>query len=158
MIWGGHGANAVHFSILQEYLAARVDVGIGALYQLSNNAHVYVHEYERLMTRRDRIDDITYDAYAKADVSSEAMFTEPSEIDRDIKTIMTWHIDHNCKTPECTNKWFSDTFARAVLAYDNYRASKLDRAIQIASLIEAPDWKRACVEWLQRKDKDHGTR
>ena len=29
IIWGTYGANAVHFSILQEYVAARIGVDLG---------------------------------------------------------------------------------------------------------------------------------
>jgi thymidylate synthase len=40
-IWGAFGANAVHFSVLLEYLAWRLDCRVGRLHQLSNNLHVY---------------------------------------------------------------------------------------------------------------------
>jgi thymidylate synthase len=40
-IWGAFGANAVHFSVLLEYLAWRLDCQVGRLHQLSNNLHVY---------------------------------------------------------------------------------------------------------------------
>jgi len=42
VIWGAYGANAVHFGALQEYVAARVGVGVGRMYQVSNNYHAYV--------------------------------------------------------------------------------------------------------------------
>jgi len=41
ILWGMCGANAVHFSILQMYLAERIGVGLGTYTQFSNNAHVY---------------------------------------------------------------------------------------------------------------------
>lgn len=40
-VWGAYGANAVHFSILQEVVAALVGVPVGTYYQMSNNFHVY---------------------------------------------------------------------------------------------------------------------
>jgi thymidylate synthase len=46
-LWGAHGANAVHFSVLQEYMAARIGaamddfVSVGTMIQFSNNYHVY---------------------------------------------------------------------------------------------------------------------
>lgn len=39
--WGAYGANAVHFSFLQEYLATMVGVPIGRYWQISNNYHIY---------------------------------------------------------------------------------------------------------------------
>lgn len=44
---GAYGANAVHFSILQEYLAARIGVEVGTYYQFSNNFHAYQRDLDR---------------------------------------------------------------------------------------------------------------
>ncbi len=41
-VWGVHGANAVHFSLLQEHLAAMVGVPVGELTQVTVNYHAYV--------------------------------------------------------------------------------------------------------------------
>lgn len=41
-VWGAHGANAVHFSFLQQYMAAQLGVGVGRMRQLSNNYHMYM--------------------------------------------------------------------------------------------------------------------
>lgn len=41
ILWGAYGANAVHFSMLQELIASSVGVGIGTYYQFSNNFHAY---------------------------------------------------------------------------------------------------------------------
>lgn len=40
-LWGAYGANAVHFSILQELIADAVGVPVGEYRQFSNNFHVY---------------------------------------------------------------------------------------------------------------------
>lgn len=42
MVWGAYGANAVHFSVLQELIAALVGVPVGTYYQVSNNFHGYL--------------------------------------------------------------------------------------------------------------------
>lgn len=42
MVWGAYGANAVHFSFLLEYLAARTGLRVGKYYQVSNNFHAYL--------------------------------------------------------------------------------------------------------------------
>lgn len=41
MLWGAYGANAVHFSYLQEFMAAAIGIKVGKYYQVSNNLHVY---------------------------------------------------------------------------------------------------------------------
>lgn len=40
-IWGAYGANAVQFSVLQEYIAAKIGAGVGNYVQMSHNLHVY---------------------------------------------------------------------------------------------------------------------
>ena len=43
-IFGLTGANAVHFSYLQEYIARKLEIKVGSYFQISNNCHVYVDE------------------------------------------------------------------------------------------------------------------
>ena len=49
-VWGALGANAVHFSMLQEYMAAKVRVPVGMYWQVSNNLHIYLQQHEELMS------------------------------------------------------------------------------------------------------------
>jgi len=51
LIWGLCGANAVHFSVLQEYMAARIGVPVGIYYHVSNNYHAYLEVMEPLLER-----------------------------------------------------------------------------------------------------------
>jgi hypothetical protein len=46
MIWGMLGANVVHFSFLQEYIAQQVGVSMGRYYQFTNNLHVYTKRWK----------------------------------------------------------------------------------------------------------------
>lgn len=41
MIWGAYGANAVHFAMLHEFVAAATSMEVGVYTQVSANAHVY---------------------------------------------------------------------------------------------------------------------
>lgn len=45
VVWGAYGANAVHFSFLQEWLANMIGVAPGMYYQISNNWHVYERHF-----------------------------------------------------------------------------------------------------------------
>jgi hypothetical protein len=156
MIWGGHGANAVHFSILQEYLAARIDVGMGTMYQLSNNAHVYEAELERIDQRimskypKSPLGD---NPYATGEVKAQPMFTEPAAIDEDVIAAMRWHDTPDADIPDFKNEWFTTTFAPAVLAHRVYRLGDPAMAAEVADTISAEDWRLSCVEWLQRRFK-----
>ena len=178
-IWGAHGANAVHFSVLQEYLAARVGVEMGTLFQLSWNYHVYLELVHKLAKKADattiyELSELLYDdryqpSYDGKWVVAVPAFTHPDFIDMDVKLALEWvdkggplrwvsdGNDSELLWPPFKNPWFRHTWAQAIGAHLVYRAAQesnainLDTAIKIARGIKAPDWQVACVEWLQRR-------
>lgn len=48
IIWGLYGANAVHFSILQEFMAASLGLHLGSMHTISNNFHAYKNIFQQL--------------------------------------------------------------------------------------------------------------
>lgn len=48
LIWGAYGANAVHFSLLQEYLATWIGCEVGTYWQVSTNWHAYVEPLAKI--------------------------------------------------------------------------------------------------------------
>ena len=64
MLWGTYGANAVHMSMLQEYMAEAIGVEIGTYYQISDSFHVYHNEvWERM--KHLEIDPLTFRIHAR---------------------------------------------------------------------------------------------
>lgn len=158
-VWGAHGANAVHFSVLQEYLASQIGVGVGVLRQVSNNYHVYVAELERL-GRRTVVGGEFHpmmlhdDRYTSGSVRAQPMFLDPKGADDDVATFMRWHDDPMKRgVTSYRNAWFGTTLERAVLAHEAHRAGDTLDAIMIAQKITSLDWRAACVEWLQRRKR-----
>jgi thymidylate synthase len=47
IFWGAYGANAVHFSFLQEYVASSIGVEVGRYWQNSFNFHAYVDRFPK---------------------------------------------------------------------------------------------------------------
>lgn len=163
MILGATGANSVHFSILQEYLAARIGVKVGTMYQLSNNAHIYITEIERLKNRIPEKDkglpfstSLLDNRYF--DLEPRPLFNAPDHIDEDIRSFMEWH-DADLPSPihpaipASANYWFIHTLNIAMVTHWFYRKGKIDKALEMAEWIVAPDWRIACIEWLNRRKK-----
>jgi hypothetical protein len=146
MIWGAHGSNAVHFSILQEYLACRMDLGIGSMYQISNNAHVYMDAYKRLIAKASP-EQLCDDRYSAKDVQAKPMFDEPDAIDDDIDKFLGTDFDYT----DYVNEWFIHTATPMKMAHRAIKQKDYAKAINYASGIEAPDWKAACTEWILRR-------
>ena len=167
MLFGCHGANSVHFSVLQEYLAARIGVGVGTMYQVSNNYHMYVSEMERLHARalKTHVDYpliglgavLQDDRYASGAVSPSPMFESPDAIDEDVRRFCAWW-DVVCSgattaLPTYVNPWFRGTLEKAMLAHWHHKRGDSAAAEHMARQIDAPDWRRACLEWLERRRK-----
>lgn len=64
IIWGAYGANVVHMSILQEYMAAAIGVPVGFYWQVSNNWHAYLETLEKCAEIADEWDPLGGDPYS----------------------------------------------------------------------------------------------
>lgn len=159
MLWGAHGSNAVHFSYLLEYLAGRLGVGVGTMYQLSNNYHLYVAQAEPLSERLAAHDDThTTTRYEKVKVTPQPMLL-PGEppLDPDLLRLCRFLETAHTHVLDVDPGWFDTAFCRlvwqAALAHWQYRHQRHAEALLAAEKIEASDWRAACVEWLQRHVK-----
>lgn len=179
MVFGGYGANAVHFSVLLEYLAARIGVGVGTYTQISNNFHVYADVWSRVKPDGSIAEYATSSPYRLFEnivlpeatatshpvVEPMPMFKWPEAIDADLRRFFEWHDELWACPPgealtspgqQFENPWFAHTATRVVLAYWGWRRKMPANEVKlIAALIEAPDWQRACTEWLERRRRAH---
>lgn len=53
-VWGAYGANAVHFSMLQEFVAEAAGLPVGRYRQVSANWHIYDNDQNRRLSRHFR--------------------------------------------------------------------------------------------------------
>ena len=58
IIWGLYGANTVHLSILQEFMAAAIGVDVGIYRHLSNNFHMYPANVDHRAILADGVHDL----------------------------------------------------------------------------------------------------
>ena len=149
-VWGAYGANAVHFSVLQEYLAARIGVRVGRMYQFSNNFQVYQDVWSKMRPS----DAQTADA-EEVTLGCVPMFDAPEAIDRDLEQFMDWHMNlwggGADRRHLYHNSWFNHTAERVARSWFSLRGVRsIDAAMAGAMAIGCPAWHAACVEWLQR--------
>lgn len=142
IIWGATGANAVHFSFLQEWMAAQIGVGVGKMYQLSNNWHAYTGTLERVG------EPAILDLYSSGEVQPYPICTVPEAWDEDLALFM-----RNDSAPRrmFENSFFSEV---AVPMWDTHLLWKHgDRtdAMDHSSSIAATDWREAARLWMQRR-------
>ena len=140
-IWGAHGANAVHFSILLEYLAARVGVGIGKMWQISNDYHAYVDVLERV-TPLEKLPTQRYEH-----MTPRLIVSHPETFDAEVAAYV--------EMPEMRGKYrnsFLSEVARPMWHANKARCQgDLKGAMSAAFTMRADDWKAATLQWLKRR-------
>jgi hypothetical protein len=160
IIWGAYGANAVHMSVLHEYVARRVGVEIGTYSQVSVNWHAYVEPFQKLVKQFDLTDDAIFGDDPYSFVKAVPM-PESADLDITINRIM-FAADNELSAngrPLSNDQGQWSRVVRNVLRahqeYRNYAApEKFTRALKVLSLEPddiVVDWIVAAREWVERR-------
>lgn len=149
MLWGAYGANVVHFSILQELIAAGVGVPVGVYRQFSNNFHLYTNlpQVNTLLATPPTV----YDPYEKGECTSMALISDEAG--------ETWQdfIDDCEKLISPDGGEYATQFFRIVArplfrAY-MHRRLKLPYGKIMEALPNDVDWVLSFKQWLSRREE-----
>lgn len=143
--WGAYGANVVHFSILQEYLAAAIGIKVGTYYQISNNFHIYeaVADWSAL-----DVAEYAECAYPELGVRPTKIVQVPGEFDADLELFF--------KDPGAerryANTFFHEVAAPMFRANQAWKAKRREAALaELWRMPELCDWREAAVQWCARR-------
>lgn len=163
IIWGCYGANAVHFSVLHEYLAAKIGVQMGCYYQLSNNFHAYATEFEKRYT--PQVVGTTFPLPAPYDAIGEELcnvtpiVVVPEQFDEDLERFFRiTGIYAEGKDPGpygFSNPFFDQIAIPMFLSYKAYRMTFAETAVAVIreKMPKYSDWRHACLQWYGRRLK-----
>lgn len=136
LVWGALGANCVHFSVLQEWMAAWIEVPLGNYYQFTNNLHGY-------LTTAEPLRDLVLQA-GQADPYSLG-YVCPTPLGKMPLTDAEGYLrGMGTGTP------FTEDVLRPAVAAYTARKHNYDRALRLCEEIQASDWRKACTEWMER--------
>lgn len=147
-VWGCYGANAVHFSILQQFVAEACGLRVGIYYQFSNNLHIYCDrpDVKRLYDGVD-VRYLSVNAYASGEVCASRLIAHGETwIDflSDVDALLAGSV-------EFRTAYFNGVVLPMLNAHTAYKAGDVDLAISHATHITASDWRVACRTWLMRR-------
>ena len=148
IVWGLFGANAVHMSKLQEYMAARTQSEVGTYIHFSNNAHAYLDTLEKI---KDMQPD--YESYLIIGDDASQYHSQPL-VDNWLtfdEELALWFRNEEVNVFE--NKFLSLTAFRVREGWHFWKQKNINKAIEICKTIEDRAWRKACVEWLERRKK-----
>ena len=142
LLWGVFGANAVHFSILHEFIANAIGREVGTLYHFINNFHIYTGapRYNEIM----KFPNLDQNPYPWDTPFPQLTTSRLWQLFLDECSIVA---THNPGRNKVEHPWLRDL---AVPMIDLWRTR--DRA-HLARMPEC-DWKVAFIRWLDRRE--HG--
>jgi hypothetical protein len=150
IIWGAYGANAVHMSMMQEYIAGHLELKVGRYYQVSNNFHAYCDILDKVGTPHPH----PIDPYDMGTIDTMPIIDEKQHWDGELVRWM--------KEPRAAHIYTNQIFPHVAMpmfyAWEYYKENNYPKALELVSRIKANDWRRACREWLTRRAEKHATK
>lgn len=139
LVWGCLGANAVHFSFLQEYMALSIGVEVGKYNQITSNLHYYTDKWK------------PYEPKGKLEVypmDRLPLLSDRKVFDQEVKQFIDApHLDY--KEP-----FLEKTAKPACLAFAMHKNRKYEEALNYANSIYCEDWRKDCIRWIQKRKRN----
>lgn len=153
MLWGAYGTNVVQFSMLQEYIAARVGIGVGFYYQWSDSFHVYPDTDTWKNVQHLKWDPNNVSTYLYP-WSFYSLVSQPKYFDEDLHRFL---IDPDEELGQMfperrygyDNKIFNEV---AYPLWQAWKHHKIDKSGWVfANRCVAGDWRQAALDWLEKR-------
>jgi hypothetical protein len=142
MIWGAMGANAVHMSILQEYIASKVGVKVGIYTQFSNNLHAYLDTLQTLQGMQP-----DYDSYGSRAISPTRIVIDHTSFLEELD----WFMKDPIKKHDYYNAVFPELAQPMCKVWEAWKQKEIFLALELSKEIVHDDWHMAVHEWLERR-------
>jgi thymidylate synthase len=159
LVWGMLGANYVHFTFLQEYMAARLGVEVGRYHHFTNNLHAYSWNWkpDEWLAPPTVVDNYIYGPDAYSPLQTVPLVRDPEAFERELPLVVEtcWgYPGRNEELPPTLSEPFlQDVAVPAFGAFANHKAGDYALAAEVARQIKADDWRLACAAWLERRRK-----
>jgi thymidylate synthase len=140
VVWGAYGANAVHFSILQEFIADQLGIPVGTYTQISNNFHIYERHWDLMDARPPRPDSYP----------PSYLLGFGGDYDSVIKEITSFVVEpsnYESKLP------FLHDVARPMFKAWEARKNKVGDGLKELATAPLCDWTIAATQWIDRRNK-----
>lgn len=152
LVWGAYGANAVHFSVLQEYMAAAIGVSVGRYYQVSNNWHMYTERFEKMSAGQwspdNREENYYLSTHAGIRIRPYPMVSVPSAFLRDCESFV---MQPDWDRYIYVNEWFLNVAVPLRKSHLAWRHGDVLLARRMLDGVAASDWRLAAQQWLSRR-------
>lgn len=161
LIWGALGANAVHFSFLQEYVAACLSVRmnhsveVGVYNQVTNNLHVYLDRFDpSFWLHDDRQRSLDCSAYAQEPLDycpggHVPLVSDPERFDCELALL--FREPKEIRQTDFSEPFLAKVAVPMILAFDFHKQRSYGTSILVADTIQDVYWRQASLRWLHKR-------
>lgn len=148
VLLGAYGANAVHMSFLQEYVALCVGAAPGRYWQVSGNYHVYETDWRKKIRMGGKLDEDRYRVNSVEFMPLGRLMQSEEDLYSEILAFTNSDVDGYKN-----NKFLFQICHRLYDAWQWWNGGERARALVIVQNIEhqTNDWVTACRLWMERR-------
>lgn len=157
MIWGAYGANVVQFSMIQEYVAAHLDLPLGEYTQVSNSYHIYTDGaggavWDRIKDSFDADENIYDDSvHNTVYMLGHDMQAFEHDIAQFFNAYDQFGIEELGELRCWQSQYFNQLIMPVLCIYLIHKQHGPEQALKYTHTILADDWKLACEDWLTNR-------
>lgn len=140
IVWGCYGANAVHMSFLQEFVANAVGIPMGTYYQFSNDWHIYDHHWPLMGHLPPEQDE-----YPQDHVPLTSTRSWEDDLDNEFPTF----VENSYSLTDCP--YIKKVLRPMMNGWLLYKKGIKAGALMQVSEIQDGAVRKACTEWLERR-------
>jgi thymidylate synthase len=139
IIWGAYGANAVHFSMLHQYVADCLDVEMGPYIQISDSFHAYKDVFSvKVKGIRSPFGWKALDTYDNYNFT-HTRFKIPRLLDASEPTFYE-------------SPFYKELIEPMAKAWEHWKNGEWQSACDtVSSQMLIEDWRHVCLQWLERR-------
>jgi len=154
LLWGLLGANVVHFSVLQEYIALSLGLQVGTYYQFTNNLHVYTDRWtpDKWSTSEQPKGQAPY---APPQANRIPLVEQPDRFDAECKQFVDGPLVPPTSVREKRFNW-KEPFLQHVAApmcwaYRLHKQREYALALKTVDEVWDYNWRTAATNWIQQR-------
>lgn len=141
LVWGLAGANAVHLSFLQEYMAASLGLEMGEWVHMTNNLHVYEKHWDLVKATKVETNYV-WRKFPK----NQPLVVDPFTFLCEVRELVEG------KNSDFKEPFLEDTIEPVWSSWIAWKDGDIEQAHYIASCIEDDMWRPEIMDWYKRAE------
>jgi thymidylate synthase len=155
-IWGLLGANYVHFSFLQEYMAACIGVGMGYYHHFSNNLHAYdwnfkPDEWLKEYDQHGHDKEMNYPINQPEGYEVRELVRNPDTFNEEVQLFVDQAWGNRPINVQWEEPFIKDVAMPMSMAFCCHKGRDYENAFYWMNHVKATDWQFVGRQWLRKR-------